>query len=63
LRDQIGDGCYWQILLQKSFWADQRDFLGPLMGFARGDVRDDIVLAKIDHGLRIRAKDRSRAVR
>jgi hypothetical protein len=38
------------IVLQKSFWADQRNFLGPLMRFARGDVRDHIVLAKIDHG-------------
>jgi hypothetical protein len=27
------------IVLQKSFWADQRNFLGPLMRFARGDVR------------------------
>jgi hypothetical protein len=38
------------IVLQKSFWTDQRNFLGPLMRFARGDVRDHIVLAKIDHG-------------
>ena len=38
------------IVLQKSFWADRRNFLGPLMGFARDDVRDHIVLAKIDHG-------------
>jgi hypothetical protein len=38
------------ILLQKSFWADQRKFLGPLMRFARGDVRDHIASSKIDHG-------------
>ena len=38
------------IVLQKSFWADQRKFLGPLMRFARGDVRDHIASSKIDHG-------------
>jgi len=37
-------------MLQKSFWTDQRKFLGPLMRFARRDVRDHIVLTKIDHG-------------
>jgi hypothetical protein len=29
-----------QILLQKSFWGDERKFLKPLMRFTRGDVRD-----------------------
>jgi hypothetical protein len=29
-----------QILLQKSFWGDERKFLGPLVRFVRGDVRD-----------------------
>jgi hypothetical protein len=32
--------CFWQILLQKSFWGDERKFLEPLMRFTRGDVRD-----------------------
>jgi hypothetical protein len=31
------------IVLQKSFLADERNFLGPLMRFAGGDVRDHIV--------------------
>jgi hypothetical protein len=38
------------ILLKKSFWEGERKFLGPLMRFARGDVRDHIVSSKIDHG-------------
>ena len=36
------------ILLQKSFWGNKRNFLEPLMRFASGDVRDHIVLSKID---------------
>jgi hypothetical protein len=28
------------IVLKKSFWGDGRNFLGPLMPFARGDVRE-----------------------
>jgi hypothetical protein len=39
-----------QILLQKSFWGDERKVLEPLMRFTRGDVRDHIVSSKIDHG-------------
>jgi hypothetical protein len=31
------------IVLKKSFLADERNFLGPLMRFAFGDVRDHIV--------------------
>jgi len=42
--------CFWQILLQKSFWGDERKFLEPLMRFTSGDVRDHIVSSKIDHG-------------
>src|ERR1700676_4170650 len=38
------------IVLQKSFLADERNFLGPLMRFVRGDVRDHIVSHKNDHG-------------
>src|SRR6476659_2240281 len=30
------------IVLQKSFWGDERNFLEPLMRFTRGDVRDRI---------------------
>jgi hypothetical protein len=41
---------FWRILLQKSFWGDERKFLEPLMRFAHGDVRDHIVSSKIDHG-------------
>ena len=37
------------IVLKKSFLGDERNFLGPLMRFARGDVRDHIVSHKIDH--------------
>jgi len=36
--------------LQKSFWGDERKFLEPLMRFASGDVRDHVVLSKIDNG-------------
>jgi hypothetical protein len=42
--------CYWQILLQKSFWEGERKFLEPLMRFARGEVRDHIVSSEIDRG-------------
>jgi hypothetical protein len=36
--------------LKKSFLADERNFSGPLMRSATGDVRDHIVLHKNDHG-------------
>jgi hypothetical protein len=36
------------ILLQKSFWGDEQNFLEPLMRFTSGDVRDHIVSSKID---------------
>ena len=38
------------IVLKKSFFADELKFLGPLMRFVRGDVRDQIVSPKIDYG-------------
>src|ERR1700676_936463 len=38
------------ILLQKSFWGDARNFSGPSMRFAGGDMRDHIVSHKNDHG-------------
>jgi hypothetical protein len=41
------------IVLKKSFSGDERNFLGPLMRFARGDVRDQIVSHKNDHSRRI----------
>jgi hypothetical protein len=36
LNAQVG---FVPILLQKSFWGDERKFLKPLMRFTRGDVR------------------------
>jgi hypothetical protein len=38
------------ILLQKAFWGDDRNFSGPLMRFARGDMRDHIVSHQNDQG-------------
>jgi hypothetical protein len=44
----------WQIvLLKKSFWVTKRNFLGPLMPFARGDVRDHIVSQKTTREFRM----------
>jgi hypothetical protein len=43
-------GSYVPILLQKSFLGDERNFLGPLMRFVCGDVRDLMVSHKTDHG-------------
>ena len=39
-----------EILLQKSFRGSERQFLEPLMRFARGEVRDHFVSSEIDHG-------------
>jgi hypothetical protein len=50
LRSWPLDVAYWPILLQKSFWDDERKLLEPLMRFTRGDVRGHIVSPKIDHG-------------
>jgi hypothetical protein len=44
------------ILLQKSFGGDERNFLGPLMRFARRDVRDHIAYQKNDHGASYRPR-------
>ena len=44
------DVAYWWILLKKSFWGDDRNFLEPLMRSTRGDVRDHIDSSKIDRG-------------
>src|SRR5665811_2343345 len=38
------------ILLQKSFWGAGQIFPGPLMRFARGDMRDHIASHKNDYG-------------
>jgi len=46
----ILDFRLWQILLKKSCWGDGGNFSGPLIRFARGDMRDHIVLCKNDHG-------------
>jgi hypothetical protein len=45
-----GDFRCWRILLKKSFSGDDQNLLGPLMRFARGDVRDHIVSHKNNHG-------------
>ena len=37
-------------MLKKSFSVDERNFLGPLMRFARADVRDHIVSRKNEEG-------------
>jgi hypothetical protein len=42
--------AFGPILLQKSFWGDERKFLEPLMRFTSGDVRDHMVSLKIDRG-------------
>jgi hypothetical protein len=46
---KFADVCFWQILLKKSFWGDERKFSGPLMRFARADLRGHIVSHKSDH--------------
>ena len=37
-----GHVAYWQILLQKSFWGDERNFLEPLMRFTSSDVKEQM---------------------
>src|SRR5882672_268151 len=44
-----------RILLQKSFSADGRNFLGPQMRLAFGDVGDRILSHKSDHELSYRS--------
>jgi hypothetical protein len=44
-------------VLQKSFWGDDKNFSGPLMRFARGDMRDHIVSHKTTTELRIGATE------
>jgi hypothetical protein len=41
------------ILLQKAFWGGDRNFSGPLMRFARGDMRDTSFRTKTTRELRI----------
>ena len=50
VRPPLWNDCSWRVVLKKSFWGDERNFLGPLMRFARGDVRDHIVSHKNDYG-------------
>jgi hypothetical protein len=52
-----GDGCLfdrdvrvWQIVLQKSFWGNERNFVGPLMRFVYGDGRVLVVSYENHHG-------------
>src|SRR6476659_3887565 len=40
------------ILLQKSFWGDERKFSGTLTRVARGNVRDHVILEKKTTDLR-----------
>src|SRR5262245_15916372 len=47
--EQRDDVRLGSILLQKSFWGDERKFLEALMRFTGRDVRDHIVSSKIDH--------------
>jgi hypothetical protein len=49
MADEVVNGCFWQILLKKSFRGDERKSLEPLMRFTRGDMADHIVSSKIDH--------------
>jgi hypothetical protein len=51
----VSDDRVWQILLQKSFWRDDRKLSGPLVRFARGDMRDHIVSRRNDHGASYRS--------
>ena len=51
-RFKRADVCFWQ------FSADERKFLGLRMRFARGNVRDHLDSAKLDHSLRSRAMER-----
>jgi hypothetical protein len=44
----------WQILLQKSFRRDERDFPGPRTRFVRSDVRNHIASRKNDHAVSYR---------
>jgi hypothetical protein len=54
----LSDVCSSGDSVEKVFLADERKFLGPLMRFVRGDVRDHIVSPKIDHRLRSSATKR-----
>src|SRR4029077_15213853 len=47
---RLPDVRFALIVLKKSFWGDDQNFSGPLMPFARGDMRDHIVSHKYDHG-------------
>jgi hypothetical protein len=46
---QLDSGGKVQILLQKSFWGNERQFSGTLTRVARDDVRDHVVPRKNDH--------------
>ena len=49
--DGSATSAFPPIVLQKSFWSDERNYLEPLMRLTRGDVGDHIDSSKIDHGL------------
>ena len=50
IADQAAHVGFVPIVLQKSFWGGERNFLGPLMRFVRRDVRDLIAHQKNGHG-------------
>ena len=49
LKDRRRTSAAGGILLQKSFWGDERKFSGTLTRVARGDVRDHVAPRKNDH--------------
>jgi hypothetical protein len=54
-------GRFWRILLKKSFWGGERNFLGLLMRLMRGDVRDHVASQKNDHGASYRRCEASQS--
>jgi hypothetical protein len=52
--------CSGSILLKKSFGGAERNFLGQLTRFMRGDVRDHVASQKNDHGASYRRYEASK---
>jgi hypothetical protein len=48
--DDPGKASLLADFVAKVFWGDERKFSGALTRVARGDVRDDAVPRKNDHG-------------
>jgi hypothetical protein len=49
-RMRTSDFRYWRIVLKKSCWGGDQCFSGPLMRFARGDLRGPHRFTQNDHG-------------